>query len=324
LRLSVVIPTFNRVSSLLPTLYSLGKQKLAEPWEVVLVDNNSTDGTMQRVRAEEFPFHIVMLKEVQPGVAAARNAGARAASGEYVLFMDDDIVAEPDFLARHLHELESHRGCWIVGQVINRPEQERTSLGRLRRSVTPLLPPSAPAYPATGVTGQNLSMPRADFMRLGGFDQTFTGASVEDLDLAIRAWDSGIEILMVPSIVCMHDDWAGWTLADYARRQRLYARNEFAFWRKHGKAHPRSAFVRANLPIRLGRDRPVEVLRKGVRCMAGGKVMQRLLVVLCACLERCRVPDRVLWPAYRLTLSGSTYRGFDEGLRQGLEGRRGR
>ena len=319
--ISVIVPTHNRSDALAKTLAGLAKQQFDEPWEVIVVNNRCTDDTDDVVRRQVFPVPLRLIHRADtPGVAAARNTGAWAATGEYLLFMDNDILVEPDFVRRHRDALAAHPGCWIVGQIVSLPEQRRTPFGRFRQMLAaayddaPSDLPDQPTREAHGLTGQSLSLPREDFVRLGGFDEKFHVASVEDFELAVRAWRAGIKILYVPSILGVHNDWAGFTIRDYCQRQRTYAHCEPLFWQKYGKDHPRPDLVRKNLPPRWRQDKPWLLFSKMIKRFLGWSPVQSVLFGACSVLE-CACPwPPVLWRLYRLLLAGAIYRGFQDGL----------
>ena len=102
--LSVVLPTCNKKDLLARTLTALVRQQLEGEWEIVVVDDGSGDGT-DELLAGFVAKHSRLVRQVSAGRnlgrAGARNLGARAALGEWVLFMDDDIVAPPGLLAAH-------------------------------------------------------------------------------------------------------------------------------------------------------------------------------------------------------------------------------
>jgi glycosyltransferase involved in cell wall biosynthesis len=102
--ISAVLCTYNRRALLLDAVEALLQQDLpASDYEVIVVDNNSTDGTSDAVR-ERFSGieNLSLLMEPVQGIARARNAGVRAARGEIVAFTDDDALVPPDWLHRFL------------------------------------------------------------------------------------------------------------------------------------------------------------------------------------------------------------------------------
>ncbi|MFN2454883.1 MAG: glycosyltransferase family 2 protein [Pyrinomonadaceae bacterium] len=314
MKISVVIPTHNHSAALSLTLSRLAEQKFDELWEVIIVNNRSTDDTDDVVRRQHFPVPLQLVHENVPGPAAARNAGAAVAKGAYLLFMDNDILVEPDFLQRHFAALEANPKCWIVGQVVNLPELEATAFGRFRNSLAPFVEPDRGLSKAEGITGANASLPRVDFERLNGFDENFFVASGEDRELALRALKAGITILFDPGIIVLHNDWAGFSIRDYCLRQRLYTQTEPHFWRKYGDEYPRQQLARENLPPDWKRDQPRLVLWKKVKSLLGSSIGQRTLIGACAACERFLPWPSLLWRLYRLALAGAIYRGFQEGL----------
>ncbi|HET9533651.1 MAG TPA: glycosyltransferase [Blastocatellia bacterium] len=314
MEVSIIIPTHNRSDALARTLDLLSKQRFEYRWEAIVVNNRSTDDTDEVVRLQRFPVPLRLVHESTPGAAAARNAGARVATGQYLIFLDNDILVEPDFAQRHYDSLREYKGCWILGHVVTLSVQERTPFGRFRAAHCAPASPSQGIVEVKGLAGANVSMPRADFERLGGFDETFRGASVEDLELAIRAWQAGIKVMFNPGIVGVHNDWAGSSIRDYCLRQRLYSRSEPLLWSKYGAAHPRLRLVNENLPPRWDQDPPSLILRKMVKIVVGTHPVQEALFGICSALERLWPAPRPLWRFYKVLLSAAIYRGFQEGL----------
>jgi len=102
-RVSVIIPTFNRMEMLTDTIATVVSQSHSNI-EIIVVDDGSTDGT--RKRFEGLP-HIVYLHQENAGPSAARNRGIERASGKYLAFLDSDDRWQPEFLTECLRELES-------------------------------------------------------------------------------------------------------------------------------------------------------------------------------------------------------------------------
>jgi glycosyltransferase involved in cell wall biosynthesis len=249
--LSVVIPTYNRLETLRHVIPTLLAQDLpAAQFEVLVCDSNSTDGTAEYlagVRAEH--PNVRHLPGPYTGRAAARNAGIDAAQGEVVLFNDADILASPDLLSQHLRHHHERRNIAVVGLEVQVKDLEdyaykrdhpeaRGSLHKPTRSKLSWL------YFLTG----NASVRRDDLIRVGRFDESFTGYGHEDLELGYRLVRSGITILYEPRAInyhCQdvpHEDQKG--------KMRLAGRSTVRFYRKH----PDFA-VRLNLgmtPVSLG------------------------------------------------------------------------
>src|SRR4051794_36241597 len=100
MKFSIVIATYNRASVLRDTLASLAQLRPAEPWEVIVVDNNSPDDTRQIVEAAAptFPSRLVYAFEREQGRSAALNRGFGLATGDIVVTTDDDVRVDPDWL----------------------------------------------------------------------------------------------------------------------------------------------------------------------------------------------------------------------------------
>ena len=315
MKISVVIPTHNRSDALAKTLLKLSEQQFTEQWELIVVNNRCVDDTDEVIRRQHFPAPLRLVHEEKPGVAAARNAGIAIARGQYIILLDNDILVEPDFLRRHYDLLLANPGCWIMGQVVNLPEQGGTPFGKYRQSLYGYIPRESAGGEAYWLAGSNISLPRSDWERLGGFDERFSGANVEDYDFAVRAWDAGIKILFRPSIVAIHNDWAGFSIEDYCRRQRLYSQAEPLFWKKYGDRHVRMNLVRQNLPPDWRRDNPVLLAKKLIKNSLAARKWQGILSGVCVLLERTWPWPPLLYRLYRVRLSVAIYQGFQEGLK---------
>jgi glycosyltransferase involved in cell wall biosynthesis len=112
LRASVVIPSFNKRDALIRTLAGFNNQSFpAEDFEVIVVDDGSTDQTEAWIASLETRFRLLYFKQENGGRARARNAGIRQASGDIILMNDADAIPSPRFVEHHvrLHEQESDR-----------------------------------------------------------------------------------------------------------------------------------------------------------------------------------------------------------------------
>ena len=129
MKYSVVIPTYNRADELRHTLASLAGIRTADPWEVVVADNNCTDDTPVVVRqaARTFPVPLKYVFEKVPGRCSALNAGIAQASGDIVVTIDDDVRVEPDYLDKVGASFEALKCDFIGGRVYPLWRGERPS-----------------------------------------------------------------------------------------------------------------------------------------------------------------------------------------------------
>ncbi len=213
MRISVVIPTKNRLPVLRNTVMALAGQALGEhEAEVVVVDNGSTDGTLEwleQCRAR-FPLPLEVLSEMTPGVSAARNAGVRRARHDHILFLNDDTApSDQRLLAGHAraHRMADGKEIAVLGRVTYPPEQladpfmrwlndgAQFDYGRLDGGE----PPCAPHFYTA-----HISFSRSPFERASGMDERIQ-FGFEDAALGHRMEQQGVPIHYHPELVVHHD-----------------------------------------------------------------------------------------------------------------------
>jgi GT2 family glycosyltransferase len=209
MKASIVIPTCGRESRLRDLLGSL-KQQTAErsEFEVVLVDNSpgGLEGSVIRAFAEDLQFEF--LREPRVGAAFARNLGSEKAKSDIVIFLDDDMTVEPDFVREHLrvHETEERR-VGVLGRIVQAPLRPRKFISSyLAQSVHQNLSLGDDEREAgyDCFYSANISVPRTALQECGGFDQSFPYYGWEDIDLGYRLVKAGIPILYNPKAVGYH------------------------------------------------------------------------------------------------------------------------
>ncbi|HET7509319.1 MAG TPA: glycosyltransferase [Solirubrobacterales bacterium] len=235
-RFSVVIPTYERRATVVRDVAALDRQSFRD-FETIVVDDGSSDGTAAALRELDLSFPLTVIEQANRGAAEARNVGARAAAGEVLLFIDDDMEAAEQLLAEHDR---SHRegGDLVVGDMPAHPDSPPGLLSwgvgywaESRRQR--LLESGAEIGLDDLLTGQ-ISIGRENFVRLGGFDTTFTREGLfggEDIDFGYRALKAGLRAVFNPAAITYQ--YYEVDPAAYLRRARETGRSEEELVLKH-------------------------------------------------------------------------------------------
>lgn len=213
--LSVVIPTKDRAPALARTLAALEAQQVGDASvEAIVVDNGSGDGTVEQVRgrAAGAAIPIRLLEHPDGGPAAARNAGVEAASGEVILFLGDDTEPEGRGLLRahlDLHAARPEETYGVLGRITWSPRSPVTPFMRWLENGGPQfhygeLDPG-PVDAASYFYSSHASVKRSIFERVGGFEERFPTAAVEDTELGVRLADADLELDYHPDLLVLHD-----------------------------------------------------------------------------------------------------------------------
>lgn len=220
MRFSIVVPTFNRADDLRKTLASLGQLSVSAAWEVIVVDNNSTDGTKQVVAetAGRFPVELRYAFEPEQGRSAALNTGIRLSRGAVIATTDDDVQVEADWLQRAGEALDTLDCDYVGGRVLPiwpaaRPDWIPNHGGK-QWAVIALLdygPDPLPFFKLAHRVpiGVNMAFRRSAFDRAGLWSNrvgrkkgTLLGQEVREWML--RARDAGLRGYYVPSMIVHH------------------------------------------------------------------------------------------------------------------------
>ena len=202
---SIVIPTYNRKPILEKCLKALEVQSLSQDvvtdYEIVLVDDGSTDGTLEWLSTskEEFP-HVRIFEQEHMGPAAARNLGVEKAKGDTIIFIDSDLVVTETFLQAHadaLTEGQEKLGSdrfFTYGAVINTANFDNPTSEPYK------LTDYSAAFFATG----NVAIPKHWLEKAGLFDTGFQLYGWEDLELGVRLKNLGLKLIKCPKAVGYH------------------------------------------------------------------------------------------------------------------------
>jgi len=235
--LSVIVCTKNRASKLRLTLESLrgAAERGTAPWELIVVDNGSSDSTAEVVRsffdAGLLPGRLVL--EPRPGTAVARNRGVAEARGQILASTDDDCVVDSGWLAAIEREFAADPTLDLLGGRVelydsrDQPVTIRTS----RERWTPTSPDRI-----LMLSGCNLAFRRRLVDIVGGRDQDLGPGgrfrSGEDVDFLYRAWHAGARAVYAPDLLVYHNHGRR-TDAEVDRLNRGYLFGRGAVYAKH-------------------------------------------------------------------------------------------
>jgi GT2 family glycosyltransferase len=211
-RASIIIVTYNKREDITRCLSSVMKTANAA-FEVIVVDNASTDGSADAVAAG-FPEVIAIRSDVNLGFGGGCNLGATRARSEYLVFLNPDTVVDPSWLAALIKPLEARpRAGLVTAKILIRDDPKRinTCGNTVHLSGLTLcrgLGTSSEAYgneeEVDAVSGAAFSIRRDVFESLGGFDETMF-LYMEDTDLSLRARLAGWISLYAPESIVYHD-----------------------------------------------------------------------------------------------------------------------
>ena len=203
MNVSIVIPTYNRRPILEKCLIALEKQILNKnvgEYEVIVVDDRSTDGTNTWIKRNKDNLkHVVLYEQEHGGAALGRNLGVIKSKYETIIFIDSDLVVLENFINSHVDKLlfyfkKNNNKCFTYGSVIN------TSNFQNPQSEFYKISDISFAYFATG----NVAIPKTLLLSVGLFDTSFSLYGWEDLELGERLRKIGTKLIKCPRAVGFH------------------------------------------------------------------------------------------------------------------------
>ena len=226
---SVVIPTFNRRQRLHRVLSGLAAQTFDGDVETVVVSDGSTDGTDTYLASGATPLPVVSATQPNQGPAVARNHGVELATGDLVVFIDDDVVPDRGLISAHV-AAHARLGddVVVIGPMLDPPDHRmsmwiRWEQAMLAKQYTAMTRGDFEPTARQFYTG-NASVLRRHVIDVGGFDSSFRRA--EDVELAYRLADRGVHFAYEPAAIGYH-----------------YAARSFDSWRSTGYAYGRNDVI---------------------------------------------------------------------------------
>ncbi len=196
---SIVVPVHNGGKTIAACLESLLGQKTGYPYEIIVVNDGSTDNTAELVKRFK---GVKLISQRQQGPAAARNNGARNAKNSVVVFVDSDCVAEENWLQEMLKPLEDESIAGVQGRY---KSLQREFVARLIQLEIEQRHDKMAARKFIDFIGSfSASYRKSVFQEMNGFDTSFPTASGEDTDLSFRIARKGYKLFFNPRAVVVH------------------------------------------------------------------------------------------------------------------------
>jgi len=219
-KVSIIILTWNKLDFTKKCLAFLEKNTNYSNWEATIVDNGSKDGTrgfIEEFIKEKGNKYNLILNSTNKGYAAGVNQGIRAAEGDYILLLNNDVYVLKNWLISMVETLEKDEKNAIVGAKLIYP-----TTGRIQHAGVVFLrkieslhlyknsPPDQPRVNKyryfDAVTGACMLIRKTIFKEVGFFDERFRFGGFEDIDFCLRCRIRGYKIIYSPTSISLHDE----------------------------------------------------------------------------------------------------------------------
>ena len=203
-KVSVIIVNYNGKKFLEKCLESLCKVNY-ENFEIIVVDNNSTDGSIELV-TKNYPSIILLKLNSNKGFAEPNNIGAKIANGKYLLFLNNDTIVTPNFISEMVQVIENDKKIAICQSLLLKPDESIDSSGDFIDHLGVVYNSTKKTDEIREISsarGASMLIRKDVFDILEGFDEKFY-VSFEDVDLGWRTWMIGYKVILTPKSVVYH------------------------------------------------------------------------------------------------------------------------
>ena len=204
-KVSIIIVNYNGKELLQKCLDSLLKVNYNN-FEIILVDNNSTDGSIEFI-TKNYPSLIIIKLDSNKGFAEPNNVAAKISKGKYLLFLNNDTVVTPNFISEMVKVMETDKKIAVCQSLLLKPDGSVDSsgdfidhLGVVYNSKTKI----DEIREVSSARGASMLVRSDIFEKLDGFDQKFF-ITFEDVDLCWRSWILGYRVLIIPTSIVYHE-----------------------------------------------------------------------------------------------------------------------
>ncbi len=322
-KVSIIIPTYNRTSVLEQTLEQIqNKSAFAlDRLEIIIVNDGEQPIDFLEKKYSALPLKVV--KNKKQGAASARNLGAAHAKHTLLLFIDDDILIEPNHIDKHLKAHQKFSNALITA---NRIEQEiddrvikNSSFARYKvkydyvwhdNQISNHIGEGYIEMP--GMATFSCSVQKKEFDQIGGFDEDFPFAGREDSDFFCRAKKMKYRLIFDSKNNCFHNEPFNFNLEKWLWRHYTGTLTYVLFCHKHPE-HKSESFYQMNLPSNSN-DLVAIKLKKSFRRFFSTPLFRRFFLKCSLGLEKLYLPDKLMFKCYNLLFILYSQSGFIKGL----------
>jgi GT2 family glycosyltransferase len=256
LKASIIIPVHNHIRFTMACVQSILNHTGGNDFEIIIADDNSSDPTFRLFR-NGFPRIKYLRSEKNKGFLHSCNSAAEEAAGQYIVFLNNDIIVYPAWLEELLATFEQDSSIGLVGAKLIYPEGQLQEAGGIvfddgsgwnyGRFEDAALPQFNYRRDVDYCSGASLAISAHLWHQLGGFDERFSPAYYEDTDLAFRVREAGYRVVYQPLSEVVHfegisngrSEFSGIKKHQLSNKQKFYSK-----WRQtlqsYGKCNPES------------------------------------------------------------------------------------
>ncbi len=320
MKISIIIPTYNRYDSLKQMLQALAEQDYPkDAYEVFVVDDGSKDNTAE-IANEAFPFALHYVRQENAGATVARNRAADMAQGELLVFLDDDIHVVPGFLTAFAQAHQTDR-LIAVGYLLPMEREGMSIFEQMQVPEANLMPRAdgreTIPIPYTNCLTGMFSVKRSHFYEIGRLQDLVGDGRVAwgDVDFGYRASKLGFQFVCSTGAVGYHDDYSVRDFNLCAKRWQRTSESAVKLFKVYPEILPAIPMFEDKTPIVWGKDPAKMAIRKLLRQVASTKPVIWTMEKSVPALEKRYPSSRILLGLfYRWVLGGYMFRGFREGL----------
>ncbi len=213
-KVSIVIPLYNKLELTHQCLKSILQNTRYPNYELIFVDNGSTDDTAKYLQNLKLKNVKIIINEQNLGFVGGCNKGAEQAEGEFILFLNNDTQVTPGWLEALVKTMHQYPDCGIVGSKLVYPDGKLQEAGGIifsdgngwnyGRGMNPNDPRFNFVREVDYVSGASLMIRKSLWQKIGGFDQRYMPAYYEDTDLCFSAREHGFKVLYQPKSMVIH------------------------------------------------------------------------------------------------------------------------